>query len=86
MHWTSSISMSVSPKNLKDPSNAFSGSWWVPKRRYLMGGAKSREERDGLTLIAATDILELKKSKKCFSGPFDPVGCLCTDFLLLSAP
>ena len=51
-----------------------------------MGGTKSREERDSLTLIAANDILELKKSKKCFSGPFGPVGCLCTDFLLLSAP
>ena len=61
MHWTSSISISVSPKNLKDPSNAFSGSWWVPKRRYLVGGAKSREERDSLTLTAATDFLELKK-------------------------
>ena len=35
MHWTSSMSISVSPKNCKDLSNAFSGSWWVPKRRYL---------------------------------------------------
>ena len=48
-----------------------------------MGGAKSREERDGLTLIAATDILELKKSKKYVSQ----VPLVLLDvYVLLSAP
>ena len=52
IHWTSSRSISVSPKAFREPSNACSGSWWVPKRRYLMEQGEERSESGRLASVA----------------------------------
>ena len=89
MHWTSSMSISVSPKNCKDLSNAFSGSWWVPKRRYLT----EEGERKGM-VSSSDDMFPVKpwskRSKKCFSDRADflplPATIATTPFPLPPSP